>query len=830
MKRSSDSRFLFLALTAAVGVFGFCLAAQTLRADTEPKIDLEVLRKTEAKIKDLSRRVLPCTVALIPGGESPRFGTGSGVVVSADGLILTAAHVAIEMNEKVTVIFPNGDRANADVLGMDFSRDAAMLQITDRDKGEFAFVELGDSKAMKRNEWCIALGHAGGFSADRTPPVRLGRVIENDAGAFLISDSALIGGDSGGPLFDIEGELIGIHSNIGFSLDQNRHVPISVFVENWEKLKSGVRYGGEHLGGMLQNPDRPVIGALLEDAKDAGGAFVRSVVPGSPADKAGLKTGDTIVQIGPTEIKEVGTLMGLVDDRKVGDTLRMTVRNGEQERGVAVKLVAARALQSKLESDRQPPPRVRRRPGDAEPPSTPPAPKPKKAKSKAKAEDSQEKPESGGAAPKVEKTSGGSDGDKKQEAAAAAKDGSDDDKTDSKLQAEFDLRMRESIQEGDLNLSDKEFEKFGGADGFAKLLREFQKKLTPEDIADLMRAFERGARISPESDPDQPLQVSEDFFREVLDSLRPLAAAASDATHLVFRGSEWKCFCTVVRADGYAVTKFSEIDTRNNQALNVLLEKGRLVSAEIVHKWPEYDLALIKLDTADGELPAVRWHRGGEVPELGSFLAAVGSGPDPIAIGVVSVLTRAMSGGNKGFLGVGIETEAAGVRITRLQPDGAAMQGGLKAGDVITKIGDSVIDTGEKLQRLVTATTPGETIVVHFLRDGKTLKKDIVLGDREALDDYLAAGDRADRMNRFGTEISKTSYGFQRALQSDLPIRPEQCGGPVIDLNGEVVGINIARAGRIKTYMLVADDVARVVEEALAEVDETAKEKAPARK
>ena len=865
----------------------FALFCSSTVANAE--FTLEELRKTESKIKELSKRVLPATVSLIPGGGAPRIGTGSGVVVSADGLILTAAHVAVEMSEKVTVIFPNGERANADVLGMDFSRDAAMLQITD--DGDYPFVEIGDSAGLKQNEWCIALGHAGGYKVDRTPPVRLGRVIENDADKFLTSDSALIGGDSGGPLFDLAGKLIGIHSNIGFSLAQNRHVPISVFVDDWEKLKSGARYGGKHLGGMLDNPDRPVMGALLEDADKGTGALIRNVVPGSPAEKAGLKIGDTIVQVGPKKIKDVGSLMQLLDGKKPGDTLRMTVRNGEVERGVAAKLVGARALQQKFQAERggahpvpkrsqgkddeKSEPKSEKEQADGNKPKTAPKPKPKpepkedqdktkpgadkKAgeKEAPKASDSppasKEKPakknrkrkrenrkpkeenaEAGKAKPETadkpkskpmpEKKAG----DAETEDDEKEKSENADEEVDPKLQAEFNKRMRESIREGDLEMSDEEFEKFGGEEGFAKLLREFQKKLTPKDVAELMSAFDKDERIAPDKfDPDQPLKVTETFFREVLDSLRPLAAAASDATHLVFRGSEWKCLCTVVRDDGYAVTKFSEIDARNNQALNVLVEKGRLVGAEIITSWPEYDLALIKLDVGDEAIPAVRWQRAGaDVPELGAFLAAVSSGPDPIAIGVVSVLTRPMTGGNKGFLGILMGEGSDGIMITRVVPKAPAQKGGLQPGDVITHINERVVDTPEKLQRIVSGTAPGREIKVGFLRDGEEQTKEVTLADREDLDGEVAAFDRANRMNHFGTEISRTSYGFQRALQSDLPISPRQCGGPVINLDGEVVGLNIARGGRIKTFMLLAEDVAMLADKALAEIDrEAAKEK-----
>ena len=830
--------FNYLAGVVAALAISF---ATLLPASAELGID--GLRQTEKKIQDLSQRVMPSTVSLIPGGKQMRIGTGSGVVVSKQGLILTAAHVAMEMNNKVTVIFPDGSRANADVLGMDYSRDAAMLQITDG--GEYPFVELGDSGAMSENDWCIALGHAGGFFADRSPPVRLGRVIENDPQEFLTSDSALIGGDSGGPLFDIDGKLIAIHSNIGFSLSQNRHVPISIFVENWQRLLKGDRFGGEHLGGMLRNPERPVIGALLEDAKKNAGAFIRSVVPLSPAEKAGLGPGDTVIGMGKQAIKNVADLMTAVDTHRVGDTLKLQVRKGEDERAVDVTLVAAQKLQSALEdgpsaSDLLPEGHPGVKPksgagGKGKPKSSEATPAPKSDNAKTEGESDEAKAEAPmtkkerRAARKKAREQEAANANGKSEAEDAADSGKDETggamskKERAALQAEFDKRMHDSIDAGELELSPEELERFGGPEGFADLLRDFQKRLTPADVAKLMRSFEQRDRIAPDQfDPDQAIEVTEQFFRDVLDAFHPAIHGASDATHLVFRGSEWKSLCTIVRADGYAVTKASEIETGNNQVLNVLVEKGRMVSAKVVHTWPKHDLALLKLELAADAAPmkAVKWQAGGESLPLGSLIAAAGSGPDPLAIGVISVQARTLSGGNKGFLGIGTDVDPNGVKVARVLPGGNAGKAGMEVGDVITRINDVVCDTPEKLIKEVSGTAPGDSVELHFLRGGKPQSKSIQLGDRGELDDMMSMGERGDRMNRFGTEISAKSTGFLRVVQTDLPIRPEQCGGPVCNLDGEVIGINIARAGRIKTYALPAADVARLVDEQLKRLDD----------
>ena len=104
----------------------------------------------------------------------------------------------------------------------------------------------------------------------RSPPVRLGRVLGN--GQFVTTDCAVVGGDSGGPLFDLKGEVIGIHSNIGSTLSENRHVPIGVFLGSWDEMIAGKRTGARFAGGEQQvDPERPVLGINLAGPAEDGG-------------------------------------------------------------------------------------------------------------------------------------------------------------------------------------------------------------------------------------------------------------------------------------------------------------------------------------------------------------------------------------------------------------------------------------------------------------------------------------------------------------------------------------------------------------------------------
>jgi serine protease Do len=189
-----------------------------------------VLKRVEAKSRAAAARVLGATVGIINPSlaGSGRGGEGSGVVVSEDGLILTAGHVVGQPGSDLTVIFSDGRLTTAKSMGANFARDAGLAKFVV--PGKWTHVEMGRSGDIKPGTWCMALGHPGGVQLGRTPPIRLGRVLNSGKDAkFLITDATVISGDSGGPLFDLDGRVIGIHSNIGMNVNQNRHVPIDVF-------------------------------------------------------------------------------------------------------------------------------------------------------------------------------------------------------------------------------------------------------------------------------------------------------------------------------------------------------------------------------------------------------------------------------------------------------------------------------------------------------------------------------------------------------------------------------------------------------------------------
>jgi serine protease Do len=198
---------------------------------------VEELRQIETHVQKVVEKVMPAVVGLRIGK-----GQGSGVIVDEIGTILTAGHVSGKPEEPAAVLLFNssGKTVKAKTFGQNKSIDSGMVKL---DEGKYAFVEMGKSSDLKVGQWVIAIGHPGGFRPNRTPVVRVGRILV--VNQFVIrTDCTLVGGDSGGPLFDMQGRVIGIHSRIGgFAITENMHVPVDTYRETWDKLAKGDSWG-----------------------------------------------------------------------------------------------------------------------------------------------------------------------------------------------------------------------------------------------------------------------------------------------------------------------------------------------------------------------------------------------------------------------------------------------------------------------------------------------------------------------------------------------------------------------------------------------------------
>ncbi len=285
--------------------------------------NLEDLKKVQGQIQEVVKKVQPATVALV----SNQTGTsGSGVIVNKEGLILTAAHVVMG-NTQMSVIFNDGKAFNAKVLGSNKTKDVSMLQIVD--KIDCPFVTLGDSDSMAIGSHVVALGHAGGYDAKRPAPIRFGRLLSKNRNGFITTDSVLIGGDSGGPLFDTQGKLIGINSSIGESWHTNNHAGISSLALDWERLLKGETWG-KLIQNPIVDPDSPVMGFTFDEVADKG-VVVMDVLDDSPADEAGIKSGDIVTALENEAITKHRDLSVAINRYNPDDTIQITLLRKEKE-------------------------------------------------------------------------------------------------------------------------------------------------------------------------------------------------------------------------------------------------------------------------------------------------------------------------------------------------------------------------------------------------------------------------------------------------------------------------------------------------------------------
>jgi serine protease Do len=219
------------------------------------------------------------------------------------------------------VELPDGRRLAGRSLGANHDVDAGMIKI-DNPPNDLPFVPVHEGPELEPGEWVVTIGQPGGIIEDRAPPVRFGRVLFRGEGV-LCTDCKLVGGDSGGPLFNMQGEVVGIHSSIGPMLTHNFHVPISAFQNGWDRLLKG-----EVWGGRFDDEHRAVLG--VRGHTQEGRCVITQVFPGMPADNVGMKEGDVVLTVENRQIDGFEELSRIVAHKAPGDTLQLKIeRDGE---------------------------------------------------------------------------------------------------------------------------------------------------------------------------------------------------------------------------------------------------------------------------------------------------------------------------------------------------------------------------------------------------------------------------------------------------------------------------------------------------------------------
>ena len=271
------------------------------------------------------------------------YGAGSGFIVSPDGVILTNAHVVRDADE-VTVKMQDRREYRAKVLGSDPRTDVAVLKI---DAKNLPVVPLGNTRNLQVGEWVLAIGSPFGLESTVTAGVvsAKGRTIDNNGVQFIQTDVAVNPGNSGGPLFNTRGEVVGINSQIfsqtGGYQGLSFAIPIDVAVRIKDQIVATGKVQHAKLGVSLQDVGQSFADAFKLQSPD--GALVANVERGSAAEKAGLKAGDVIRKVNGQSLISGGDLSAIVAIAKPGDRLTMDVWRDGKDMQVTATLASAKA-------------------------------------------------------------------------------------------------------------------------------------------------------------------------------------------------------------------------------------------------------------------------------------------------------------------------------------------------------------------------------------------------------------------------------------------------------------------------------------------------------
>ncbi len=287
----------------------------------------------------------------------------------------------------------------------------------------------------------------------------------------------------------------------------------------------------------------------------------------------------------------------------------------------------------------------------------------------------------------------------------------------------------------------------------------------------------------------------------LLSVFKPVAISASESTVRVMSGSRQIAVGTVVGSDGIVMTKASELRGQ----LKCRLADGEVLAAEVIGIDTQHDLALLKVD-ADGL--AVAPLADEDSPLRGSWLVTPIDEKGKIAIGVVAVNEREIPRGGA-FIGINMQDSEEGVEIVTVIPGLPAAKARLRAGDIILKLDDDVIDDIESLRESIGKYSPENRITLKVLRGDEEMEFLLTLEDRNRVGPM---GGRSRIQNRMGSELSRRAKDFPMAFQHDTALQANQCGGPVVDIEGRIVGINIAREGRVSSLAIPTSLVLAVID------------------
>lgn len=297
----------------------------------------------QQQVPELLRRFFGNQI-IIPQQPTPqeRTGFGSAFFISEDGYLVTNQHV-VQDASKVTIVLNDRREFDAEVVGGDERTDVALLKV----KGErFPSLKIGDVNQLKVGEPVLAIGSPFGFDYSASAGIvsAKSRTVSNDTSVpFIQTDVALNPGNSGGPLFNQKGEVVGVNSRIfsgtGGYMGLSFSIPMDVAMDVVQQLKTTGKVSRAYLGVMLQEVDRNLADAYQLEKPE--GALIIRVAEDSPAQKAGLKAGDVILDFNGQKLNRTSDLVGLVSRASLNQKIDLTILRDQKRQNLKVTLQAA---------------------------------------------------------------------------------------------------------------------------------------------------------------------------------------------------------------------------------------------------------------------------------------------------------------------------------------------------------------------------------------------------------------------------------------------------------------------------------------------------------
>lgn len=305
---------------------------------------------------------------------------------------------------------------------------------------------------------------------------------------------------------------------------------------------------------------------------------------------------------------------------------------------------------------------------------------------------------------------------------------------------------------------------------------------------------------------------------KVREAFKPVVADARQSVVQVRVRDRVTAMGVIVSADGLVLTKASEV--RGDEPVSVTLSDLTTVDAERIADDGRSDLALLRIDAED--LTPITFAEDAAL-QLGQWVVVPGLDELPLSVGVLSVKPRRVSGVR---LGVALFDMQEGPVIRGTIEGMGAEQAGLRRGDRIVSVEGKAVENTAMLVERLRGYNVGDHATIVVEREGEELSFDVEMRSKP-----IDRRDRTDRMNTLSNDMSVRRDGFDAVMQHDATLDPNQCGGPLLDLEGRCIGINIARAGRVEAFALPATLVERTLANLTGQMlvnQEAQREEAPA--